>query len=326
MNIMNPTLLTAWMLVFRASAFLFLSLLALQDSVAEEQIGNWTPLWSEQAPMHAFMQDWEMHDLEQYVTSVKNPVYQVYLPSSETATGAGVVVFPGGGYSVVVKNHEGVAYAKWLAERGIVAMVVYYRTKQELEGKALYPMPLLDARRAIRTMRANAESWGIDSGKVGVMGSSAGGHLASMAATLWKHSFEDESRDATDRLSCRPSFAILVYPVISMDDEWAHRGSALQLLGEHPEPCLLNLASTYRQIDESTCPCFLVHAANDRVVPVRNSMEFAAKCAEKGVPVVCHVFSEGKHGFGLGLDGDQQVWPNLLENWMVYHGWMSSCP
>ena len=293
---------------------------------ADIEADEWTALWETEAPMHPYMVGWEKEVHDEFVTSVNNPEYQLYLPAPDIANGAGVVIFPGGGYSVVVNRHEGTNYAKWLAERGVAAMVVNYRTKQDLEGNALYPMPLLDARRAIRTMRANAENWGIDPSKVGVMGSSAGGHLASMATTLWNLKFEEETHDAIDELSCRPNFAILVYPVISMDDDWAHSGSAMHLLGPNPEPRLANLVSTYRQIDEGTCPCFLVHAADDSKVPVRNSLEFAARCAEKGVPVVCHVFSKGEHGFGILRDGEQSVWPSLLENWMKENGWMRSPP
>ena len=226
------------------------------------------------------------------------------------------MILPGGGYTILAMNHEGRDYARWLAERGIVAVLVKYRVSGDDRAAYHFPVPLMDARRAIRLTRSKAAEWGVDPAKVGVMGSSAGGHLASMCATLWDEKIPAETTDAIDALDCRPDFAVLVYPVISMEEKWGHGGSKRRLLGANPDAELPARVSTDQRVNGRTPPCFLVHAADDGGVPLRNSMEFAARCAENRVPVVCHVFAEGGHGFGLKGKGDSAGWPLLLENWL----------
>jgi acetyl esterase/lipase len=250
------------------------------------------------------------------LTDIAVPQYEVYLPEASKRTGAAVVILPGGGYTILAMNHEGRDYAKWLAERGIVAVLVKYRVSGDDRAGYQFPVPLMDARRAIRLTRSKAAEWGVDPAKVGVMGSSAGGHLASMCATLWDEKIPAETADAIDVLDCRPDFAVLVYPVISMTEKWGHGGSGRRLLGENPDAELAARVSTDRRVDAETPPCFIVHAADDCGVPLRNSMEFAARCAENRVPVVCHVFAEGGHGFGLKGRGDSAGWPLLLEKWL----------
>jgi acetyl esterase/lipase len=217
-------------------------------------------------------------------------------------------------------NHEGRDYADWLVERGIVAVIVKYRVSGKDQAGYGFPVPLLDARRALRLTRARAKEWGVDPAKVGVMGSSAGGHLASMCATMWDEELPAETADPTDRLSCRPDFAILVYPVIGMAHEWGHGGSKRRLLGSEPSPELVRRVSTDLRVNAETPPCFLIHAADDGGVPLRNSMEFAARLAENKVPVVCHVTSQGGHGFGLKGRGDSVGWPEWLDRWLRQNG------
>ena len=149
------------------------------------------------------------------------------------------------------------------------------------------------------------------------MGSSAGGHLASMCATLWDEKLAEETKDEIDALDCRPDFAVLVYPVIAMSESPAHIGSKRRLLGENPDPQLVARVSTEKRVNAKTPPCFLIHAADDGAVPVRNSLEFAARCAESKVPVVCHVFARGGHGFGMRGKGDSAHWQDLLETWLT---------
>jgi acetyl esterase/lipase len=149
------------------------------------------------------------------------------------------------------------------------------------------------------------------------MGFSAGGHLAAMCATLWNERFPQETSDETDRLECRPDFAVLVYPVITMAEPWTHGGSKRRLIGADMSPQLAAQLSTDRRVTADTPPCFLVHAADDGGVPVRNSLEFAARCAESKVPVVCHVFATGGHGFGLEGRGDSADWTAFLERWLA---------
>lgn len=278
---------------------------------------EWQPLWPGEVPGGAKPATVrETPTKGGYPTNTAEPAFEVHLPSGDK-TGAAVVVFPGGGYSMLATGHEGKDYASWLNARGIVAVVVKYRVSSDDAAGFQYPVPLLDARRAIRTTRFHAKEWGVDPAKVGVMGSSAGGHLASMCATLSEERFKEEGADEIDRLECRPDFAVLVYPVISMTQSWGHQGSKRRLLGESPEAGLAERVSTELRVNAKTPPCFLVHAADDTVVPVRNSLEFAARCAENKVPVVCHVYARGGHGFGLKGKGDSVAWPQQLESWLA---------
>ncbi|PXA04888.1 hypothetical protein DDZ13_02690 [Coraliomargarita sinensis] len=252
-------------------------------------------------------------------TDTSEPAYWYYPADPDKANGAAVVIFPGGGYSILAMGHEGHDYAEWLNARGIAAVVVKYRVSWKDEAGFHYPAPYLDARRAIRLTREKAKEWNIDPDKIGVMGSSAGGHLASMCVTLFDETFDLEG--AEQKISCRPDFGILVYPVIGMDQPWGHGGSRRRLLGpENPDDLAEELA-TYRRVTEKTPPCFLIHAADDKAVPVRNSLAFASACAENGVPAVLQVVSRGGHGFGLSGRGDASDWPELLERWLAMKPW-----
>jgi len=299
---------------------------------------DWRPLWPDAAPgsphppvvreqikpagakQYALTSEAEDHDpTGNRFTDTAEPAYRFYPADSEKRNGAAVVIFPGGGYSILAAGHEGHAYAKWLNERGIAAVLVKYRVSRNDAAGFQYPAPYLDARRAIRLTREKADAWQIDPNKIGVMGSSAGGHLASMCVTLCDETYNLES--SKEQISCRPNFGILVYPVIGMDQPWGHGGSRRRLLGpENPDDLAKELA-TYRRVTERTPPCFLIHAADDKAVPVQNSLEFAGACAEKGVPVVLQVVAQGGHGFGLSGRGDAADWPELLERWLESEPW-----
>ncbi|MDX1679775.1 MAG: alpha/beta hydrolase [Akkermansiaceae bacterium] len=300
--------------------FVFCSTLALASG------DEWTPLFPDGAPLGVKTGLIEEAHKERNgypdggIRHITEPGYKVMLPDADKRTGAAVVIFPGGGYAMLAMGHEGYDYAKWLVERGVVAVVVKYRVSTDARANDDFPVPLLDARRAIRTTRAKAAEWGIDPDRIGVMGSSAGGHLASMCATMAKEEVGPPPSDDIDRLSCAVNFAILVYPVIGMDADWGHRGSRHNLIGKEAPDALAKQVATYRRVDADTPPCFLVHAADDRAVPLRNSMEFAARCAEHKVSVVCHVYAHGGHGFGLKGKGDSQQWAKRLEEWLVFQG------
>lgn len=296
--------------------------LILPYMIAISSATEWIPLWPQEAAGGIIPAGPLVETINQAgdFTDTLIPAYEVYLPAPEKRSGAAVVIFPGGGYSVLAISHEGRDYAQWLNARGIAGIVVKYRVSAQDSAGCQFPAPLLDARRAIRTTRFHAEQWGLDSGKIGVLGSSAGGHLASMSATLYSERFSEESSDEIDKVSCRPDFQILVYPVIGMDQPWGQGGSKRRLLGEHPSPELVARVATYLHINGQTPPCFLVHSANDMIVPSRNSLEYAARCAEQKVPVVCHIFSEGGHGFGMNGGGDSNEWTSLLANWLHRKG------
>ncbi|MGE9270468.1 MAG: alpha/beta hydrolase, partial [Verrucomicrobiales bacterium] len=283
-------------------------------AMAEE----WKPLWPGDAPGAArpvegtekIGDGWRYENIEQ-------PEYVFYqAPETRTVkrTGQGVVIFPGGGYTLLAMDHEGHDYAKWLNDRGVSAMVVKYRVSRDPLHGYQFPVPYLDARRAIRTMRAHAKEWGIDPEQVGVMGSSAGGHLASVCATEFGESFEEEGGDEIDGESCRPDFAILIYPVISMGP-LAHSGSRKRLLGEDPNPESVGRLSAETRVSSQTPPCFLLTTSDDGV-DCRNSLLFAAACKDQGVPVTLHLFESGGHGYGLKGKGSVRGWPALLEAWL----------
>lgn len=243
---------------------------------------------------------------------IEVPQYWVHLPDKDKATGAAVVIFPGGGYTILAMEHEGQDYAKWLTERGIAAIVVKYRVGPGLGYQ--FPVPLLDARRAIRTVRARAAEWNIMPDRIGVMGSSAGGHLASLCATKFDENFSEETGDDIDKLSARPDFAILCYPVITMS-ELGHSGSRKNLTGENPSNELLKDLSTEKLVTKDTPPVFLLTTSDDPV-DCRNSLLFATACKAAGVPVSLHMFEKGGHGYGLKGAGPLSQWPDLLDAWL----------
>ena len=238
------------------------------------------------------------------------PTLTPFFSDSTNATGCAVVVCPGGGYGGLAP-HEGKDYARWLNELGIHAFVLKYRL-----GSSGYrhPAMMLDVQRALRTVRANALNWGIEPSKIGVMGSSAGGHLASTACTHFDGGVRDAA-DPSDRASCRPDFGILCYPVITMG-EFTHAGSRENLLGKNPSPDLLLLLSNEKQVTKDTPPCFVWHTAEDAGVDVRNSLDFAAALRAHGVPFALHVYPHGAHGLGLGSN----TW-----NPAARHPWTLAC-
>lgn len=299
------------------SIFLFAGLLFSFFAIAQAE---WQPLWPDGAPgsPNPPVIEEVINTSGRY-TNTSVPAYWYYPADPVKRNGAAVVIFPGGGYSILAMNHEGHDYAKWLNERGIAAVLVKYRVSRKDGAGFQYPAPYLDARQAIRLTREKAIEWQIDPEKIGVMGSSAGGHLASMCVTMFNETYELEGENR--KPSCRPNFGILVYPVIGMDQPWGHGGSRRRLLGaENPNDLAEHLA-TYRRVTRSTPPCFLIHAADDKVVPVRNSLEFINTCAENKVPVAVKITSRGGHGFGLSGRGDSANWPELLEAWLASEPW-----
>jgi acetyl esterase/lipase len=277
---------------------------------------DWKPLWPGEAPgaKRPPAGSEKINDGWRYA-NIEVPQFQVHLAPEGKRTGQAVVILPGGGYGILAMNHEGHDYAKWLNERGITGVVVKYRVGPPDFGYQ-FPVPFLDARRAIRTVRANAEEWGVDPAKVGVMGSSAGGHLASLCTTRFADTFPEEGKDEIDKLSARPDFSILIYPVISMGPV-AHGGSRNNLLGKTPAPELLEKCSTEKQVTKDTPPVFLLSTFDDGV-DCRNSLDFAAACKANGVPVSLHLFEKGGHGYGMNVadKGDLAVWPSLLDGWL----------
>jgi acetyl esterase/lipase len=223
-------------------------------------------------------------------------------------TKSAVVIFPGGGYEHLATEKEGYVPARWLSANGVASFVVKYRVGPLNH----HPAMLEDGQAAILFVRANASRWNVDPTHVGVMGFSAGGHLASTLGTHF------------DRAT-RPDFMILVYPVITMDSAFAHTGSRINLLGDHPSPQLVRSLSNETQVTPDTPPVFIVATADDASVPVRNATAFYDALRAANVPVELHVFEHGKHGFGLAPDDAALgAWTSLAEQWLVRHEWAMS--
>jgi acetyl esterase/lipase len=240
------------------------------------------------------------------------PTMTIYLPAKEKATGSAVVIFPGGGYRMVAIDHEGHQVARWLNELGIAAFVVDYRHRGRGYG---HPAPIQDAQRAIRIVRSRSAEFGIEPNKIGIIGFSAGGHLASTAGTHFNEKFY-ELVDSNDGASARPDFMILIYPVISLGS-FSHSGSRSALLGGNTSQELVDKFSNEKQVDSNTPPTFLVHATDDKTVPAENSISFYLACKKAHVPAEMHIWQKGEHGFGLGKSGTSvSRWPALCADWM----------
>ncbi|MEW4567911.1 alpha/beta hydrolase [Tautonia sp. JC769] len=254
------------------------------------------------------------------------PSIIVYRADPSVATGAAIVICPGGGYGALAIDHEGHQVAQWLNSVGVTGVILKYR----LGPRYQHPIPLTDAQRAIRTVRANAEDWGVDPDRVGVLGFSAGGHLASTVGTHFDLG-NPEAEDPIDRQSSRPDLMILGYPVIALATDYAHGGSRRNLLGENPPTDLLDSLSNERRVTPETPPTFLVHTNEDEPVPAENSLLFVMALRKAGVPVEFHLFEAGRHGLGLGgglhdrgigPDPAFAAWPGLCETWLKRQGFL----
>lgn len=246
------------------------------------------------------------------------PTLTPFLPEKPAAARAAMVICPGGGYGGLA-DHEGSHYAKFLNEHGIAAFVLKYRL-----GSSGYRHPIMlnDAARAVRMVRARATEWNIDPTNVGIMGSSAGGHLASTLLTHFDAG-NPEAADPIDRQSSRPDLGVLCYAVITMG-EFTHKGSKKNLLGDNPSEELVTLLSSELQVKANTPPCFIWHTWDDSVVPVENSMQFASALRKNKVSFDFHVYQKGAHGMGLGIKGDPEKshpWTRDLVFWLKAQGW-----
>jgi acetyl esterase/lipase len=254
-------------------------------------------------------------------TDNDKPSLTIYVPEKQDQVRAAVVVCPGGGYSHLAMGHEGEDVAKWLNSLGVTAFVLKYR-----HGGNGYrhPVPLEDAQRAIRYVRAGAEKWNIDPAKIGILGFSAGGHLASTAGTHFDRG-NPQAGDAIDRVSCRPDFLVLCYAVISMTSDQTHKGSRNSLLGSSPDPELAKSLSNEMQVTADTPPTFLFSTNADTTVPAENSVQFYLALRKAKVPAELHIYEKGQHGVGLApKDPILTTWKERLADWLKVRGLLSS--
>ena len=251
---------------------------------------------------------------------VDKPSLTVFLPVATNATKTGVVVAPGGGYQHLAVEKEGYAIARWLNERGVAAFVLQYR----LGPNYHHPVELEDAHRAIRMVRAHAGEYGVATDQVGMWGFSAGGHLTATAGTHFD-SGDASASDVVERQGSRPDFLILGYPVITFEEPYVHHGSLKFLLGDSPDPKLVNSLSEETQVTKDTPPTFLFATTDDETVPVMNSVMFYSALVKAGVPAEMHLFQQGAHGVGLAEANPQlSVWPDLVAKWMRERGYMAA--
>ncbi|MBN1924526.1 MAG: alpha/beta hydrolase [Prolixibacteraceae bacterium] len=248
---------------------------------------------------------------------VTNPRFDFYPAKKELATSTAVVVCPGGGYWGIAIDHEGKQTAEWLNSIGISAFVLKYRLPDDAIMKDKTEGPLQDAQQAIRIIRRRAKEWNIDPAKIGIMGYSAGGHLAS---TLSTH-YDDNVYEPEDGTSARPDFSILIYPVITMDKTYTHMGSREALLGKNPTEELVKRFSNELQVNSKTPPAFLVHSLDDGAVPYLNSVNYTLALRKHNVPCELHLYEQGGHGYGLGRsDKTESSWPGACRKWLESHG------
>ena len=244
------------------------------------------------------------------------PQVTVYHAPADKAQGAAIVICPGGGYGALAMDHEGHQIARWLNELGVTGVILEYRHRRKGYG---HPAPLTDAQRALRLVRSKAADWKIDPARSGVLGFSAGGHLAS-SACVHHESAQPDAKDPLDRVSSRPDFGILCYPVIAFDQPFTHRGSQKNLLGDDPAPELVERMSTERQVNKETPPVFLWATSEDKAVPPANAVVFYLALREHDIPAELHVFEKGRHGLGLARGHAAGAWPELCAKWLEERG------
>jgi len=244
------------------------------------------------------------------------PTLTVYFPRTVTANTPAAIVCPGGAYVNLAANHEGRQVASYLNSLGMAAFVLRYR----LGPRYHHPIELGDAQRAIRTVRSHAAEWRLDPDRIGIVGFSAGGHLAMTASTHFDAG-NPQAADVVDRAGSRPDYVVLGYPVISMTEAWTHRGSRTNLLGENPDPALAKSLSGEQAVTKDTPPTFLFHTNEDTAVPAENSVHYYLALRKAGVPAEMHIFEKGPHGVGLANDNPAlSAWSTLLANWLRGRG------
>lgn len=291
-------------------AWILALLLAAGGAQAQDTV---VPLWPEGVPNVRKQPGPERVDGER-ISNISQPTLTVYPAAYDRPARTAVIICPGGGYEYLSFTREGRQYAQWLSSIGITAFVL----KSRLSDYG-HPAPLQDVLRAIRLVRSQAEKYGVAPDRIGVMGSSAGGHLAASASTLYNHP-AGRTGNALDAVSARPDFAILMYPVITMEGPAMHEGSRRALLGATPSAPLVQLMSLEKQVTAATPPTLLVHSQDDGAVPPDNSIQYFQALTRARVPAELLVFEHGGHGMAMRAgNGNASNWPRRAEDWLREH-------
>ncbi|OJU09608.1 MAG: alpha/beta hydrolase [Clostridiales bacterium 43-6] len=278
-------------------------------------------IWPDKVPNSIYNKDYKVvvdSDANwTYTRNIANPNMDMYPAPANISNGTAVVICPGGGYWGLAFKHEGAQVAKWFNSFGVTAFVLKYRLPDDAIMVDKKIGPLQDAQEAIRIVRRKAKEWNINPDKVGIMGFSAGGHLA---ATLSTH-FDDKVYEQKDNTSARPDFSILIYPVISMDESITHMGSRESLLGKNPSSETVKYFSNELQVNEKTPPAFLVCSFDDDAVPILNSINYFLALKKYNVNSELHIYEKGGHGYGLGKSGGtESAWPEACKYWLKAKG------
>lgn len=253
----------------------------------------------------------------QSTSQVSNPTLSIFFSKEIKQNQTAVIILPGGGYSHLAIDKEGTKVAEWLNSLGITAFVLKYRLPSDLIMTNKTVGPLQDAQEAMRIVRLNAAKWNIDPNKIGIMGFSAGGHLA---ATLSTH-YDERVYETSSKVSARPDFSLLIYPVVSMQNDITHKGSQTNLLGNTPTQDLIDFFSNEKKVTAQTPPAFIVHATDDTVVLPENSVNYYLALKKNGVTSELHLYEKGGHGFGLGVQDTSKFWTRDCQEWLKSHGY-----
>jgi acetyl esterase/lipase len=312
---MNRKAVVVKNIVLNCFAIIVFFLFSVEKSFAQVVV----PLYSGAVPNSISVKSGEILKVNDRIKIVRNvgiPSMAAYFPDSAVSVGSAVIIFPGGGYYLEAYEIEGIWIAETFVKRGVAAFVVKYRlpTDSTMVDKTIGP--LQDAQQAIKVVRERAKTWRINSNKIGIMGFSAGGHLASTAGTHFDHAYFSDK----ENISLRPDFMILGYPVISMTDKLGHSGSRNLLLGEHPSDSLKDFFSGEKNVTEKTPPTFLIHAEDDNGVDPDNSIQFFQALRSHGVPAELVIIPRGGHGFAANVP--MEKWGKPLFEWMSDNGWM----
>jgi dienelactone hydrolase len=292
-------------------------LLTMFQAKAQQEM----PLYPNEVPNSKPVQNTQKSETDKNgilrISEVSVPSLTVYSPPKGMSNGTAVIICPGGGYRILAASHEGSDVAKEFNNMGVTAFVLKYRIPNENAQIDKSIAPLQDAQQAIRTVRKEAIKYGINPNKIGIMGFSAGGHLAATASTH----FAKPVGEQADETNVRPDFSILAYPVITMK-EFGHRGSMEQLIGKNPSAELMEWYSNEMQITKDTPPVFLVHAGDDNAVPVKNSLSYYEACQKNGVSASMLIYPKGGHGFGLNNKTTKDKWMDSVKNWIDSMAWL----